>query len=231
MGLSFKISCPPLKPATNRGTRKVSSMQSCTAPDVINQHAAINATRIYTPRRSPFTVIAAVALLGFPSSSDAQGLPNIALNAVATASATLSGSSPALAVDGDFRTFWSAGAVGPQWIEISLPGPSVVQFVKLSVAQSPAGITEHTVRLIENDQSLTLGVRTEFTTDGQQLTFSRPHVDDPTGGWPAFQGPVTKVRIETTSSTSWVAWREIEVIGFPSKYSQTSNSTLLSINH
>ena len=56
-----------------------------------------------------------------------------------TASSSLSTNPPALAVDGDLETHWSAGADAPQWIEIPLdPGRRVVA-VRLVVDQFPPG--------------------------------------------------------------------------------------------
>ncbi len=48
------------------------------------------------------------------------GPVNLALDAHVTASASIAGSEPDKAVDGDPDTIWSAGTGPPSWIEIDL---------------------------------------------------------------------------------------------------------------
>jgi hypothetical protein len=75
--------------------------------------------------------------------------------------------------------------------------------IQLTVSQFPAGATEHRVwgRAAPGSELVLLGTLSGETTDYQILTLTSP------GSWPA----VRFVRVETTASPSWVAWREIEV--------------------
>jgi hypothetical protein len=82
--------------------------------------------------------------------------------------------------------------------------PVAVGRVVLTVAQSPAGQTVHIVSCRTGDgaDNLPLGGPTGQTADNQRLV-----VDvDPS------VPPLRYLRVDTTTSPSWVAWREIEVI-------------------
>jgi hypothetical protein len=118
-----------------------------------------------------------------------------------TASSSLSTNPPALAVDGDLETHWSAGADAPQWIEIPLdPGRRVVA-VRLVVDQFPPGPTTHVVwGRRADDQLIQLA---EHTSDTDMFDVLEIEIDAPED--------LVAIRIETTSSPSWVAWREIDI--------------------
>jgi hypothetical protein len=75
------------------------------------------------------------------------------------------------------------------------------------VSQFPAGATTHRVsgREVLGGPSVELGTADGSTADNDVLTLT----PDPT--LPA----VRFVRVETVTSPSWVAWREIEVFGEP----------------
>ncbi len=110
-----------------------------------------------------------------------------------------------LAVDGDLATLWNAGAGPTQSIEITLGGPHDVGEVRLVVAQSPAGPTTHTVLGFGPHTSgnwLPLHRFVGSTADGDVLSFAPPEP------W----RDLSMIRVETTRSPSWVAWREIEVL-------------------
>lgn len=130
---------------------------------------------------------------------------NLALNASVTASQAPLPAEPASnAVDGDNASQWGAGGDAVQWIEIDLGVPRAVQAVRLLVAQYPAGETRHRVYVAGPDRGFS--TLTEFagsTADGDWLEFT---LDTPQPG-------IQFVRVETLHSPSWVAWREIEVIG------------------
>jgi hypothetical protein len=138
--------------------------------------------------------------LGFATSGSGA---NLALRRAATASMTLPGSPPSAAVDGDTDTLWSSGGGPPQWIEVSLGGSRTVAGIRLTVSQYPAGATDHRVYARRADGSLVLLHRFRGVTNDNDVLEYTP------------DAPVTKVRairIETRSSPSWVAWKEIEVL-------------------
>jgi hypothetical protein len=112
---------------------------------------------------------------------------------------------PAMAVDGNSETWWGAGAPSPQWIELDLGEAYVIAEVRLLISQSPEGETIH--RLLAkgpgtNNGYVLLHTFKGVTADSDLLTF----------GLPEPLKDIRYIRIETTSSPSWVSWREIEVI-------------------
>jgi F5/8 type C domain len=129
---------------------------------------------------------------------------NLALHRPATASASLPDQSASAALDGDAQTVWNAGAHAPQWIEIDLGAAFDLDRVILTVAQDPRGGTVHQIsgRGETGDYRLLYKFH-EDTGDGLELDVS------PVAGWAA----VRYLKIETTESPSWVAWREIAVFG------------------
>jgi hypothetical protein len=129
---------------------------------------------------------------------------NLALGRSVTASNELPGQFATAAVDGDVQTFWSAGSHPPQWIVIDLGTPFDLDRVILTVAQDPAGATVHQIwGRGENDGYRLLHEFRDGTADGQDLDVS------PIAAWTS----VRYVKIDTTESPSWVAWREIAVFG------------------
>lgn len=145
-------------------------------------------------------------LCPFPNSSS-QPRPasgNLALNASVTASSSLPESPPANAVDGSIESIWSAGTDPEQWIQIDLGQPRSVDEIRLTISQYPAGYTVH--QIWGGDSEANLQLLHEFagnTADPQTLIF-RP---------PAPIAGIRYLRVVTKQSPSWVAWREIEVIG------------------
>lgn len=128
---------------------------------------------------------------------------NLALGKETRVSSVVDNLGGAFAVDGDLGTLWNSGGGPTQWIEIDLGAEYNILRVELTPSQFPAGETVH--RLLTagvNRQFSEVNVFTGFTTDGEALVFS-----------PASPiASVQFVRIETTVTPSWVAWREIEVI-------------------
>lgn len=105
-------------------------------------------------------------------------------------------------VDGDPTTSWSAGQFAPQWIEVDLGAPRTVTAIRLGVAQSPDGDTVHTVLGRPPDGPYReLHVFRERTTDGELLEYAPP------APWEG----IRYLRVDTSASPSWVAWREVEV--------------------
>lgn len=114
-------------------------------------------------------------------------------------------SQPQGAVDGDPDTYWGAGDFAPQWIEIDLGEPYTLAELRLLVGQSPGGDTSHQVLVKgpnSGDKFQTAHIFSGVTDDLQWLRLAFPE--------PLQE--VRYVRIETISSPSWIAWREIEVI-------------------
>jgi hypothetical protein len=128
---------------------------------------------------------------------------NLAVGKVVHVSAAIADGPAQAAVDGDLATLWSSGGGPPQWIEIDLGGPHSVRQINLTTSQYPAGETVH--RLLARGPGGNLQLLHTFsgpTDDGQVLSFtpSQPIA------------AVQFIRVETTQSPSWVAWREIQVI-------------------
>ena len=110
----------------------------------------------------------------------------------------------ALAVDGDFGTLWNSGGGPMQWIEIDLSTEYTVSEIRLTVSQYPEGRTVHQIKGRSADgQFILLHTFDGITRDGDELVF-KP--DSP-------PIRIRFIRIETIVSPSWVAWREIEVVG------------------
>ncbi|MQC26621.1 MAG: hypothetical protein DWG76_04115 [Chloroflexi bacterium] len=137
-------------------------------------------------------------------------ISNLALRAPVSASAALPDFPAEQAVDGistiTAENWWSAGDSPTQWIEIDLGAAAAISEIRLLPSQSPAGSTVHRILGCKS-----AGGREELhvfrgnTEDGQWLEFSPAQ---PLQGY-------TCLRIETIESPSWVAWREIEILGFP----------------
>jgi hypothetical protein len=107
------------------------------------------------------------------------------------------------AVDGSVGTAWISGAAPPGWIEVQFAQPATVREIRLVVAQFPNGATVHRL-LVRTHAGVQQVQRFEgSTTDGQVLAWK-----------PATPLPgVVAVRVETDASPSFVAWKEIEVLG------------------
>jgi len=128
---------------------------------------------------------------------------NLVHGATVTASSAVVDAPAERAIDGDPDTLWNAGAGPPAWIEIDLGAGHAVAEVRLMVAQSPSGPTDHRVscRAAAGGSATFLGDVEQPTADAEVLVV-RP------------ASPVTcrYLRVETSVSPSWVAWREIEVV-------------------
>jgi F5/8 type C domain-containing protein len=118
----------------------------------------------------------------------------------ATASSSLPEYLPKFTFDGDVTTVWNAGAFAPAWIQLDLGQPMTISKVRLNVAQDPPGPTTHEITGGPTPDSLTLiGILDPNTTDGQWLELNQT------------ANNVRYVKIATTKSPSFVAWREIEI--------------------
>ncbi|TMD26227.1 MAG: discoidin domain-containing protein [Chloroflexi bacterium] len=129
---------------------------------------------------------------------------DLARGATVRASRSTSDGRPRLAADGIADTIWQSGAGPTQWIEFDLPARSTLRSVRLTVAQYPNGSTRHVVLVGPSAESLrAVHTFSGTTRDGNVLTWTP---SSPLTG-------VRVVRILTTRSSSFVAWREIALIG------------------
>lgn len=130
------------------------------------------------------------------------GTANLALDAKASASAWYQSSTPDKAVDGDGDSVWSAGTGPPGWIRIDLGAVVQVSQIRLTVSQYPSGATYHQVSCATSSDGkrTVVGEFNGMTHDLDVLTVT-------------LTNPVACrfLRVDTLSSPSWVAWREIEV--------------------
>jgi hypothetical protein len=128
---------------------------------------------------------------------------NLAARARVSASTSLGGHPPELAVDGDIETGWGAGADPEQWIELDLGQEHELVCVRLLTDQFPAGRTIHRINGGAHDNpGAELGVIDSETDYGEWLELA--------GTW-----NVEFLRITTVQSPSWVAWLEIEAWAVP----------------
>jgi hypothetical protein len=131
---------------------------------------------------------------------------DLALGRSVTASNEYSGypSSASLAVDGDWWSYWNSGDYPPQWIEVDLGSVRSVGEIDLGITQLPDSQTIHRLygRSSTADPWTLLREFNGFTVDQQQLQYVA-----------AVPQQIRYVRVETTSSLSWVGWREIAVYG------------------
>ena len=130
---------------------------------------------------------------------------NIAFEKNAQSSRQVPENPAAMAVDGDAGTLWSAGDGPYQWLEIDLGQEFDIAEFQLIPSQYPAGRTVHRIFVKGSGTGGGFTLLTTLdgeTADGVPLVFSP---DVPVTG-------VQIVKIETVTSPSWVAWREIQII-------------------
>jgi len=94
--------------------------------------------------------------------------------------------------------YWNAGAHPPQWVEFDLGCIKSISNISLKVEQSPDGVVTHYIKAGQDPNPRQVVATLQgHTTNGETLR----------ANWPALQARY--VRIETTQSPSWVAWRDI----------------------
>lgn len=159
--------------------------------------------------KSPFRVwltigvITLLAVIGGLFMMFRDGTPSGVVSPSISASASRADFPATNAIDGDPETIWSSGQDPIQWIMLDLGAPKTVSAIRLHISQFPDGQTVHHI-WVGADVSQMTQVH-EFrgdTSDPQILEFIPPE-------------PLENVRfikIMTTQSPSWVAWREIEVV-------------------
>lgn len=130
---------------------------------------------------------------------------NLAVEKQVSASSQTTNEAPVNAVDGNIETIWNSGVSPEQWILVDLGTNATVNKIRLIIAQSPSGNTTHKVFVGASSSDMRLihqfnGV----TLDNQVLEFT-PTIP---------LSNVQFVKIVTIESPSWVAWKEIEILGF-----------------
>jgi len=146
-----------------------------------------------------------VLCLGVLAAS-AEAAPMLLKPVAVKASATSADSRTDYATDGDVNTHWVSGGFPKQWIQLDFGRPVAISQIRLLTSQNPSGETTHTISV--GDDPNHLRVVRKFsgqTSDSQWLEHSGDgqHGDR--------LGNARYVRVTTTKSLSWVAWREIEV--------------------
>lgn len=160
------------------------------------------------PESDPFTFTGFIrtyfenrSALGFQLENAA----NVALKKPVRISNLIDGYPGESAVDGDLGTSWSSGSGAPQWIEIDLGEAYEIRTIRLLPSQFPAGATVHRVRGRgpgTGGNFVDLHIFDGFTEDSKWLEITPP------SPWLGIQ----VIRIESVSSPSWIAWREIEIL-------------------
>lgn len=129
---------------------------------------------------------------------------DLTLSASLTASASIADQPASNAVDGNPDTVWNSGADPRQWIRFEFDPPRMISSVRLTISQYPEGYTVHRIWGGSTEENVQmLHEFTGNTTDGQILEFQSS----------AFFENIRILYIVTTESPSWVAWREIEIMG------------------
>ena len=153
-----------------------------------------------TPPASPApTKVPAAASTSTPA------IENLARGRNVIASAFTGNDMPRNILDGDPETIWNSGADPEQWVQINLGVVSTITRIRLTVAQYPDGQTTH--KIYAGGSPLAFELIHEFsgsTSDGDVLEFT---LGEPLQG-------VLFVKILTTQSPSWVAWKDVEVWGY-----------------
>jgi hypothetical protein len=134
-----------------------------------------------------------------PASAPAQA-PAPVIAAI-SASSEMADYPTANAADGIYQRMWNSGRAAPGWIRFDFVGPATVHRVRALVEQTPSGPTVHHVYVARGDGFDLVRTFDGDTRSDDWLTFVP---DAPLEG-------VTSIVVETATSPSWVAWREIEI--------------------
>ena len=147
----------------------------------------------------PLLVDSAPAQAANADSGNSQEVPP-ADSVSAKASVEIAGSPSGFAIDGDIESVWNSGDGPEQWLQLDFASPQNISRIRLFVGQYPAGETNHQIWInISNRETNLVQEFRGFTEDKQVLEFlpAQPLEN------------VESVKIVTTVSPSWVAWREI----------------------
>ena len=113
-----------------------------------------------------------------------------------SASSSYTGTSPFLAFDRNTNDMWNSGGPPAAWIAADLGGSTRVKSITVTTSQNPAGATTHLIEGLSRGTWQPLGTLQLNTQDNQSLGL--------TGTW-----DISAIRVTTSKSPSWVAWREI----------------------
>jgi hypothetical protein len=121
-----------------------------------------------------------------------------------TADSTSSNSSTSFAIDGIYlANAWNAGHGAPAWIEFDLGTARWLTSIRLSPEQFPEGNAVHRIYVGNTPNPTTLAASiSEYGRDLEPFAASLGNIT------------ARYVRVFTESSSSWVAWHEIEIYGF-----------------
>jgi len=105
------------------------------------------------------------------------------------------------AADGNPNTIWNSGAGPKQWIDIDLGSERMFSILRMLPSQNPPGNTIHHV-WGRNDAGewFDFGEVSGYTQDNKWIEFNNLK-----------EIPVRTIILQTTSSPSWVAWRDFQV--------------------
>ena len=165
-------------------------------------------------------VLLFISILFFLS-GNLQGQELISRGKPVTASNTHRNHSTSSVTDGNSASIWNAGAQAPQWIQIDLQKNYDISSIKLNPEIAPTG---KTVYKIYASEDLKVWIEVDNFTE-----------NNPTSGviisrnYNLFNIRGVKIEI-VSSSTSWIAWREIEVFGTIGGTNNYSNSNQNSVN-
>ncbi|MBN1598071.1 MAG: amidohydrolase family protein [Bacteroidales bacterium] len=137
-------------------------------------------------------------------------------SALISTSDYLEGNTPDLAYDNDEETYWNASDYPPQWILIDLQQNYHIESIDLVVDMWPEGYTVHQLYAKDDQFSSDFELLQEFagnTINYQHLT----HFLSPS------DGPYRFIKVLTTESPSWVAWKEIYIEKSAVSVNQTAN--------
>ena len=167
--------------------------------------AAWREIEILSPDLPLPTMISMVTPPPMPSAAPVED--RLADGRIIRASSATPAGRPAGPFDGDTDTTWNSGGFPVAWIEIDFGKPVTPTTIRLMASQLPN--TGHTAHNVYG--------RAEGQTDEEILyEFDGTTNNGEWMSWPlARTGPLRYLRIETTSSPSWVSWCEIEVTTAP----------------
>ncbi len=155
---------------------------------------------------APTAALPALPVAGPVAPPSPPGDINVAQTATITASNTVGGST-SMINDGNFTNAWVGGPV-TQSVTLNFGSIQTISRINLVVEQSPAGNSTHKVYISSTGAVGSWVLWKTFTGStaaGQVLTYQPT---SPTAN-------VRYIKVETSSSSSWVAWREIEVYATP----------------
>ncbi|MDR2972865.1 MAG: discoidin domain-containing protein [Bacteroidales bacterium] len=136
-----------------------------------------------------------------------------------TASRTYNPGSPKFVNDGDIETAWNAGAHAPQWIQIDLQNNYDISSIKLIPETDRRGNTVQKIFVSED-----LKDWKEIDRFEEELVARKAVIRNYTNLL-----NIRGVKIETVSSPTWIAWREIEIFGTLAEGGTHSNQNSVNI--